>query len=466
MPHAYVIIFIMTVITAILANIIPAGTFDRVEDASGNSVVVADSFHHVDKIGCSIFDMFKSFQIGFEDSAQIIFFIIFAYAFVYVLLKNGTFDALVGSVLRKVGNRIELIIPVCMILFGLLGSTMGMFEETYGLIPVFISIAMALGYDAIVGGSALFVANYLVPKYGGFTNEELYVEYVFWVVVLSALATLLAVIGIWKKDQPGRYEHQQTQKIKVWDFFLILKQNKPIRMLIMAACTNRFAATVYSHTTVGVMLYGIMMENYGIAGWIGVVAALPTLLVVTVGIRAAQRMGQKKALVLFTGLGIFFQLLLIVVLMQDNINTVTFNLKHFNAISFWFMLFFVLLNGCKSITNNMVVPMIADCSDYEQYRSGKFVPGLMGALFSFVDKIFAALGTAFVGLVMLLIGYNKTFPQIGDALTPVLRYTTIFLFCGTPIIGWVSSLIALKFYRLDKKKMNEIAAALQEEEIK
>ena len=313
---------------------------------------------------------------------------------------------------------------------------------------------------AAYGGSALFVANYLVPKYGGFTNEELYVEY-----VLSALATLLAVIGIWKKDQPGRYEHQQTQKIKVWDFFLILKQNKPIRMLIMAACTNRFAATVYSHTTVGVMLYGIMMENYGIAGWIGVVAALPTLLVVTVGIRAAQRMGQKKALVLFTGLGIFFQLLLIVVLMQDNINTVTFNLKHFNAISFWFMLFFVLLNGCKSITNNMVVPMIADCSDYEQYRSGKFVPGLMGALFSFVDKIFAALGTAFVGLVMLLIGYNKTFPQIGDALTPVLRYTTIFLFCGTPIIGWVSSLIALKFYRLDKKKMNEIAAALQEEEI-
>ena len=318
---------------------------------------------------------------------------------------------------------------------------------------------------AAYGGSALFVANYLVPKYGGFTNEKLYVEYVFWVVVLSALATLLAVIGIWKKDQPGRYEHQQTQKIKVWDFFLILKQNKPIRMLIMAACTNRFAATVYSHTTVGVMLYGIMMENYGIAGWIGVVAALPTLLVVTVGIRAAQRMGQKKALVLFTGLGIFFQLLLIVVLMQDNINTVTFNLKHFNAISFWFMLFFVLLNGCKSITNNMVVPMIADCSDYEQYRSGKFVPGLMGALFSFVDKIFAALGTAFVGLVMLLIGYNKTFPQIGDTLTPVLRYTTIFLFCGTPIIGWVSSLIALKFYRLDKKKMNEIAAALQEEEI-
>ncbi len=157
MPHAYVIIFIMTILTAILANIVPAGTFDRVEDASGNSLVVAGSFHFVDKIGCSIFDMFKSIQLGFVDSAQIIFFIIFAYAFVYVLLKNGTFDALVGGILRKVGDRIELIIPVCMILFGLLGSTMGLFEETYGLIPVFISIAVVLGYDAVVGSSVIYL---------------------------------------------------------------------------------------------------------------------------------------------------------------------------------------------------------------------------------------------------------------------------------------------------------------------
>ena len=92
------------------------------------------------------------------------------------------------------------------------------------------------------------------------------------------------------------------------------------------------------------------------------------------------------------------------------------------------------------------------------------MPGLMGALFSFADKIFGALGTAFVGLVMMLIGYNKAFPQIGDALTPTLKNTTIFLFCIVPIIGWLISLLAMKFYKLDKKRMREIAMALQEEE--
>ena len=104
--------------------------------------------------------------------------------------------------------------------------------------------------------------------------------------------------------------------------------------------------------------------------------------------------------------------------------------------------------------------MIADCSDYEEYRSGKFVPGLMGALFSFVDKLFAAFGTAFVGLIMLLIGYNSRFPQIEDALTPVLKWTTIFLYCIVPILGWVFSLLSLRFYSLDNKKMKEVAALL------
>lgn len=317
---------------------------------------------------------------------------------------------------------------------------------------------------AAYGGSALFVANYLVPKYGGFTNEDLYLEYIFWVILLSALCTVLAIIGIWRKDKADVYVVKQKQKVRVRDYWDIIRHNRPIRMLIVAACTSRFAATVYGHTTVGVMVYGILMENYGIAGLIGVVTAIPTLAVVSLGIKAAQHMGQKRALVLFTGMGIFFQFLMILVLMQENVNTITFRLSGINRITIVFVLVYVLLNGCKSITNNMVVPMIADCSDYEEYRSGRYVPGLMGALFSFADKIFGALGTAFVGLVMMLIGYNKAFPQIGDALTSTLKNTTIFLFCIVPIIGWLISLLAMKFYKLDKKRMREIAMALQEEE--
>lgn len=317
---------------------------------------------------------------------------------------------------------------------------------------------------ASYGGTALFVANYLVPKYGGFTNEKLFWEYVLWVMAVSFICTLFAMVGIASKDRPGQFRQMAGhQKIKIKDYWEIMRQNKPIRMLIFSACTNRFAATVYSHTTVGVMLFGIMMEDYGISGLIGVVTAVPTLFVVSGGIKVAQRMGQKRALVLFTGLGIFFQVVMILVLMQDKVNTITFQLSKINVLTICFILVYVLLNGCKSITNNMVVPMIADCSDYEQYRSGKFVPGLMGALFSFVDKVFSALGTAFVGLIMMIMGYNKQFPQINDPLTPQLKWTTLFLYCGTPIIGWIFSLISMRYYSLDKNKMHEVSKRLHGE---
>lgn len=157
MPHTYVIIFSIVVLSAILANVVPAGEFDRVVNDLGQTVVVADSFHYLDKIGCSFFDMFVAIQQGFIDGGQIIFFIIFAYSFVYMLIKNGTFDAVIGALLRRVGDSIQLVIPVCIITFGILGSTIGLFEETYGLLPIFISIACALGYDAIVGSSIVYL---------------------------------------------------------------------------------------------------------------------------------------------------------------------------------------------------------------------------------------------------------------------------------------------------------------------
>ncbi|MCI8787344.1 MAG: MFS transporter [Eubacterium sp.] len=317
---------------------------------------------------------------------------------------------------------------------------------------------------AAYGGTALFVGNYLVPKYGGFTNKQLFLEYVFWAVLLSLFCTLLAMIGIAEKDKEKHLILQaEHQKIYVRDYLEIIRNNKPIRMLIIAACTDKFASTVYSHTTVGVMLYGIMMNNYGISGWIGVVTALPTLVVVSAGIHTAQRMGQKKALVLFTALGIFFQAVMLLVLMSDEIHTVTFSLKKINGITVWFVGIFILLNGCKSITNNMVIPMIADCSDYERYRSGKFVPGLMGALFSFADKVFTALGTGFVGIVMLVMGYNRRLPQIGDPVTAELKWTTLFLYGGIPIIGWICSLVSMRYYTLDQKKMHEITEKLHRE---
>ena len=98
--------------------------------------------------------------------------------------------------------------------------------------------------------------------------------------------------------------------------------------------------------------------------------------------------------------------------------------------------------------------MIADCTDYEYTLSGHFVPGIMRALFSFIDKSFSALGTGFVGIALSMTGYAKVFPQVGDALTPQLKYMTVFFYCVIPILGWFVTIFIMRFYRLDKKAMS------------
>ena len=94
MPHTYVILVTIMFIVLILTHIIPAGSYERVEDAvTGKMVVVPDSYAYVDAEAPGLFGLFQALEAGYVDAADIMFLIIFAYGFVYVLTKNGTMDA-------------------------------------------------------------------------------------------------------------------------------------------------------------------------------------------------------------------------------------------------------------------------------------------------------------------------------------------------------------------------------------
>ena len=49
------------------------------------------------------------------------------------------------------GSARAIIIPVFITLIGCASSTIGVFEEMFPFIPIFVGIAIAMGYDAIVG---------------------------------------------------------------------------------------------------------------------------------------------------------------------------------------------------------------------------------------------------------------------------------------------------------------------------
>ncbi len=100
--------------------------------------------------------------------------------------------------------------------------------------------------------------------------------------------------------------------------------------------------------------------------------------------------------------------------------------------------------------------MTADCADYEVYRTGKYVPGLMGTLFSFVDKIISSFAPMITGILFASIGYTTRNPGLGDPVTPELKAVIVFLAFGMIILGLLCNIVALRFYPLTKEKMAEI----------
>ncbi len=189
-PHTYVVLGIMIVFVTILTWIVPAGEFERaVDEVTGRTLVVAGSYHPVDSNPVGLFRMLTLVQESMVGSAGIIFFIFFAYSFVYMEIKCGAFDSAVGAMLRKLHGHKAFIIPLFMLVFGLCGSIFGMTEETYGLIPVFMAIAVALRYDALVGGAIVYVG--VITGFAAATLNP------FTVGVAQTIAELPMYSGVW-----------------------------------------------------------------------------------------------------------------------------------------------------------------------------------------------------------------------------------------------------------------------------
>lgn len=190
MPHTYVILMSILIIVSILTYIIPSGQYTRVEDeVLGRTVVVPNSFEFVEGKSPNLFDIFLAIQKGYVSSANILFLIIFAYSFVNILVVNGTLNTYINALIKRLDGNINLLIVICVFVFGILGSTLGIFEEVYGLIPVFIQLFILLGYDRIVGGSIVFLG--VATGFSAATTNP------FSIGIAKELAGLPVNVGIW-----------------------------------------------------------------------------------------------------------------------------------------------------------------------------------------------------------------------------------------------------------------------------
>ena len=69
-----------------------------------------------------------------------------------------------------------------------------------------------------------------------------------------------------------------------------------------------------------------------------------------------------------------------------------------------------------------------------------------------VSSVSALIATGAVALI----GYRESMPQPTDELTGGVFWMTLVLMFGFPLIGWVITLIAMRYCTLDKEEMVEV----------
>nr|WP_286200986.1 TIGR00366 family protein [[Clostridium] symbiosum] len=148
----YVLLVSIIIICAIASWILPAGEFERALNDAGREMVVPGTYHIIESTPVGFFTLVQSLYNGTVDAAGVTFFVFISYASIGLIIASGAFNGLVASMLRVLkGSARAVIIPVFITLIGCASSTIGVFEEMFPFIPIFVGISIAMGYDAIVG---------------------------------------------------------------------------------------------------------------------------------------------------------------------------------------------------------------------------------------------------------------------------------------------------------------------------
>lgn len=331
------------------------------------------------------------------------------------------------------------------------------------LFTVFNTVGSLAGMGVMQGVGMVMAWD----SFAGDYNHKWYTIMTFVGIVISALLTLLAIIGIAEKDNEKYFGigGGQQEALKLSEYVSIVKANKPLQRLMIAGGGCKLALAIAQNVTVLIMLYGCMMGNYDTFNMVfmalGYVFSAPFFLLT---VRTSQKHGQKKSLMTYVAVALACYVGVLALLMMWQQGNPNFNLSlwgenglSINLYTVLFVLFFGVGYGAYYATADMPIPMVADCADYETYRSGKFIPGIMGTLFSLVDKLVSSLASAVVSVALLCIGIadlpTKTTPY-----SEGMNWVVIVLFCIIPMIAWALTLISMKGYSLDGQRVKTIQA--------
>lgn len=322
-------------------------------------------------------------------------------------------------------------------------------------------------YDTVFSSIGVFamgqviVSNFLAPRHGGEFNQAFFTEFLLGVMIISAVLTTLAIIGIRRKDRTeyfGLGESTVATK-SLQDYWSVIKGNTPLITLALCGGLMKFIAQLLSDQAFLVILFGIVLGNYGLSGQLSLWQIIPNLLIVILFTRLATRKDLKASYTVSIVIAMLSTLTMLLILWTSGDTTQIFTNGGFIAILFGVA--YVAMKVTATYPSSIVLTMSADISDFETSRSGRFVSGLIGTVFSLTDSIASSLAPIFIGFVVAGIGYKNAYPDASEPLTGNILNGVLILL-GIPLVLYFLVFVLIRKYPLNREAMEKVQIAIAE----
>ena len=303
-------------------------------------------------------------------------------------------------------------------------------------------------------------AMVILPMFGNeYTREMLSLTCIIYVAVAWVL-TLIACIGLTPVDKPENFEGVTAggDNVGLKDMGKFLLHNRPFQMYVVAAVSDKLAQQVNSQAIVSTLLFGILIGNIQFGTMLSMFSMLPSIVFAIFGARYCGKHGSKEATVTWTWACAIIAVVNILFCAFVDMRSISTNM----VMTAIFFVLLLLMNGAKMCVTTANGSMRADIVDYELDRSGKYIPAVVTATYNFIDQLISSLGITIATVCVSLIGYVNTTPQPTDAPTPAIKAMALFLYFGMPILGWICTLIAMRFFKLTKEEMVHVQKRIAE----
>ncbi|HSW35250.1 MAG TPA: hypothetical protein VLH18_01465, partial [Candidatus Limnocylindrales bacterium] len=160
-----VILLTLMLAAGLLGLAIPSGSFET-NVLDGRTVVVPGTFRYTEAPEYPVWRWLTApIEVLWGPDAPVVITIILLILLVsgsFALLDHaGVLKAVIARVVLRMGHRKYMLLAVVILCFMLFGAVPGIFEEVVILVPVMISLAYLLGWDAMTGlGMSLLATGF------------------------------------------------------------------------------------------------------------------------------------------------------------------------------------------------------------------------------------------------------------------------------------------------------------------